>query len=261
MKRILGMLAPLALVLAASPASAQTSEIERALQNTTWQIGTGVDYSSGRYGASSNTTVLSVPVDIRVQIDRLRLEASIPYLDVKGPGAFTGGIVVGGGGASSTRSGIGDLTLGAAYLLSKDGTASPAFEIEGLVKVPTAANNLGTGKTDYTLLANIYHSFTPRFMLFGSAGYQWLSNFNGYTLENGVMASAGVNFKPGRMTSIGVSVNYREEYFHGLGEQFTVSPYLLWNFDKNWRISAYGTIGTTSASPRYGAGMRLIFTD
>lgn len=256
MKIILRVLAPVALTALATPALAQ--DWQDFLQPSAFQIATGVDYSSGKYGASSDTTVLSIPLDMRAQFDRVRLEATLPYLQVKGPGVFTGGVVI-GSGTSSTRSGLGDLTLGAAYLLHADSNALPAIEFEGLVKVPTAGSGLGTGKADYTAQANIYHSITPRVMLFGTVGYQWLSNFKTFTLENGVLASAGVNFKPTENWNIGVAASYHQEYYRGLGEQFTVSPYLLWNFAANWRISAYGIVGTTKASPDYGAGMRLIF--
>lgn len=260
MKRSFGRLAPLAVLLLATPASAQNWHFwqNANLQLTNWQLATGFDYSAGRYGAASDTTVLSIPFTGRVQLGDLRLEATLPYLDVKGPGVFTGGIVV-GTGASSTRSGIGDLNLGAAWLLHKDTAEVPAIELEGIVKAPTAESGLGTGKFDYTAQVNLYHSFTPRLMLFGTLGYQWLNNFQTYTLEDGMLASGGVNYWASNDTSVGLSVSYRQEYYGGLGDVFSVSPYLLWDFDENWRISAYGIVGATDASPRYGGGLRLIF--
>ncbi len=242
----------------AGPASAQVSQLHAFWQETTVQAATGFDYSSGKYGGTSDTTVLSIPLDVRAQWGRWRLEATLPYLDVKGPGSFTGGVVV-GSGATQTRSGLGDLTLGAAWLAHKDSDGLPAVELEGLAKVPTAANGLGTGKFDYTLQANLYHSITPRTMLFGTVGYQWLSNYQTYTLKDGVLMSGGVNFKMAPTFNLGLSANYRQEYYQGLGSQVAVSPYMLWNFDANWRVSLYGTVGATKASPGYGVGMRLIF--
>jgi len=256
MKSVIAKLAPLAALLLATPAAAQDWQF---WQGANWQLATGFDYSTGRYGAASDTSVWSIPITGRVQIDRLRLEATLPYLDVKGPGVFTGGVVVGGTGATSTRSGIGDLNLGAAWLLRNDDTAFPAVEFEGLVKVPTAESGLGTGKTDYTAQVNLYHSFTPQLMLFGTLGYQWLSNFQTYTLEDGMLASAGANYRASDAASVGVSISYRQEYYGGLGDSFSVSPYILWNFNEKWRVTAYAIVGATDASPRYGAGMRLIF--
>ncbi len=248
-------------MLSALSFSVQALAQSPAESMTAWQAATGFDYSVGKYGGQSDTTVLSIPLDLTVQIDRLRLQATLPYLDVRGPGVFAGGVVVGGNSPVTTRTGLGDLNVGAAYLLTRDSTEIPAVEIAGTVKVPTANSSLGTGKFDYTAQANLYHSLTGRLMVFGSIGYQWLSSFRTYTLKNGVLASAGVNYKAADDTSVGLSASYREEYYPGLGEQFSMSPYVLWDFDTNWRLSSYGTVGFTDASPRLGGGMRLIFRD
>ncbi|MDE2182905.1 MAG: transporter [Alphaproteobacteria bacterium] len=227
-------------------------------QDINWQIDTGFDYSSGKYGGTEATDVLSVPVDLRLQMDRFRLEATMSYLDVKGPGVVAGGVVVGGTGPVTTRSGLGDLNVGAAFLLNKDGDA-PAIELEGIVKVPTAGSGLGTGQYDYLAQVNLYHSFTPRFMLFGSAGYQWLTSFPTVALESGLIATGGANFKTSDDTSIGFTASYHQQYYAGLGDVYALSPYVLWNVVPNWRVTAYGTFGLSKASPDYGAGLRLIF--
>ena len=226
-------------------------------QNVSWQIDAGADYSSGKYGSTTSTDVWSVPLDGKLQLDRFRLEATLPYVSVTGPGIVADGVVVGNGPAA-TRSGVGDLNVGASYLLNKDGDL-PSLEIQGVAKIPTAETGLGTGQTDYTLQANTYHSITPRFMLFGSLGYQWLTSFSTFVLENGVQATGGANFVTSAQTNVGLSASYRQEYFHGLGDVFTVSPYVLWNVADHWRITGYGTLGSGRASPQFGLGMRVIF--
>ena len=226
---------------------------------TTWDISSGFDYSEGRYGSLLDTSVWSIPLAGRVQMDRLRLEASIPYLEVKGPGIVVGGSVVGASNIITTRSGLGDVNLGAAWLLHADEENLPSLELAGSVKLPTASSDLGTGKMDYNLQANINHSFTPRVMLFGSLGYSWLNDFRGFHLEDGVTAMAGVNYRASDATSIGLSANYREPYYQGLGEQYTLTPYALWTFASRWRVSVYGMMGYSQASPRAGGGVRLIF--
>ena len=247
-----------AALIASLGSSASAQSFINWPQNVAWQVDSGLDYSSGKYGAASDTTVFSVPLEGRLQLDRFRVEFSLPYLSVKGPGVVAGGVVVGGSGPVTTRSGLGDLNVGAAYLLNKDGTM-PAVELEGIVKVPTAATGLGTGKTDFTAQANLYHSFTPRLMLFGSVGYQWLQSFSTVTLKSGVAASGGLNYRATDNVSVGASAAFREEYFAGLGNEFTLSPYTLWNFANNWRFTGYGTFGFGKASPDYGLGFRLIY--
>jgi len=226
---------------------------------TRWDLASGFDYSTGRYGAASDTSILSIPFAARLQTDRMRLELTVPYLDVHGPGSFASGVVVGGNNASTTRTGIGDVTMGAAWIVNHDSGSMPGLELYGTVKAPTASSSLGTGKFDYSVAANLNHNISPSVMLFGSVGYQWLSDFRGINLENGGTAYAGLNYRSSDSTNIGVSANFRETYYHPLENQFSVSPYLLWTFAPHWRVSGYGLAGFTNSSPSVGGGARLIF--
>jgi hypothetical protein len=223
-----------------------------------WDLTSGIDFSAGRYGGAADTSVTSVPLALRVQMDKFRAELTIPYLSVKSPGTFTGGGVV-GAGASVTHYGLGDITLGGAWQLHADEVNWPALEIAGSVKFPTAASSLGTGQFDYSLQANVNHFITPRVMLFGSAGYQWLHDFSIYKLESGVSASAGLNVRASDSTYVGFSTSFREPYAPGVGNQYTLAPFALWSFASNWRATAYFVKGFSRASPRIGGGLRLTY--
>src|SRR5512134_2141974 len=94
------------LFAATEASAAEKSWLTALWDSTTWDVSSGFDYSTGSYGGPSNTTVLSVPLNLRAQSDSVRVELSIPYLDVSGPGTYSGNGVVGGG------SGIGDATAG-----------------------------------------------------------------------------------------------------------------------------------------------------
>src|SRR6185369_4002357 len=179
------------------------------------------DYSTGKYGAASDTSILSIPFGWRMQMERVRLELTVPYLDVHGPGSFASGVGVGGNNAITTRTGIGDVTAGAAWILNKDAGSLPGIELAGTVKVPSAPSTLGTGKFDYSVAANLNHNITPRVMLFGSVGYQWLSDYRGINLENGVTALGGLNYRSSDTTNIGFSANFRETYYRPLENQFS----------------------------------------
>jgi hypothetical protein len=224
-----------------------------------WDVASGFDYYTGKYGAASSTDVWSIPLSVRDQFGKFRLEANIPYLHVRGPGVFAGGVIVGGNNAITTRSGLGDVNLGAAWLLHEDDQSLPGIELAGGIKLPTASSSLGTQKFDYNIQANLNHSISQSVMLFGSLGYQWLSDFRGFQLEDGVTATGGVNFRPSDTTSIGVSANFRQAYYHTLEDQFTLTPYALWSFAPHWRLSGYGMVGFTNSSPDIGGGVRLIF--
>jgi hypothetical protein len=241
----------------ALPASAQnTAPMQEPASTTTWEAFVGADYSVGDYNAGSDTTVVSVPLVLRVQLNRLRLEAAVPYLYVDGPGTFAGGVVVPGGNGTS-RSGLGDVNLGAAFLLNRGGPSAPSFEIAGIVKVPTASSGLGTEEFDYTAQLNVYQPLSMQVLLFVSAGYQLLGDYGSYELEDGIVASAGLNFAAAQNLSLGFGVNYRQQYYQGLGDYVSFSPYLQWGLGGKWRITGYGLVGLTEASPRFGAGLRL----
>ena len=256
--RILNRIIGVAAFLAAASQPAYAQGFLYWPQDVTWQIGTGLDYSEGKYGSTTKTTILMVPVDARVELDRFRLDATLPWEDVTGPGVLAGGVVVGSGPVRD-RTGLGDLDVTGAFTITHDQDGLPAIDLGGSIKFPTANSSLGTGKFDYSVQGNVYHSFTPSLMLFASAGYQWLTSTSTISLKNGVTASGGVNYKATDDVSVGVSASFRQEYFDSLGDQFTVSPYVLWNLVPNWRVSAYATAGAGKASPDFGVGGRLIF--
>jgi len=89
------------------PAAAQTTApTQEPASTTTWEIFISADYSVGDYGAVSDTTVISAPVTLRVQLNRVRLEVTVPYIYVDGPGTSAGGgIVVPDHNATTSRSG------------------------------------------------------------------------------------------------------------------------------------------------------------
>lgn len=267
------VLAPSALAeTPGEPSTAATSEGQDAVQapnntlghtgglfaDSSFELASGADYSAGHYGASADTTVWSIPLDLKVQIGRVRVQASLPYEFISGPGQLVGGVIVSSpGSAVTSRSGIGDLNLSAAALLAREGLILPAIEVGGSVKLPTAKTNIGTGETDYSVNASFYKSLTHAIMLFGSVGYSWLGSPAAYRLRNGVTASGGFNLRPSAGQNYGVSVAYREPVADGLQGQAVVSPYMTYRFSKRFGLTLYGLAGLNDASPRIGAGLRL----
>lgn len=253
-------LLPLVL-LGASPAIAgEEPAITDAAEDTTEiEISTGADYSIGDYGATIDTTVWSVPAELKVRSGRFRAEASLPWVHIKGPGQIVGGVVVTDplGTAVASRSGIGDLNLTAAYMAVQENGAIPSIELAGAVKLPTAKSTIGTGKTDWSLTASAYKSVAEGVMLFGSVGYSWLGSPAAYELENGIAASGGLNFRPADSTNLGVSAAWREPVAEGLDGQAVVSPYMTYRISPRFGLTLYGMAGLNDASPRLGGGLRL----
>lgn len=262
-----------ALALAAMPTPAWAGDDQRdqtqagvhaeaasaAANATELEIASGVDFSAGHYGATLDTTVWSIPLDLKLRSGRFRAQATLPYVFVNGPGQIVGGVIVNNPGSATTtaRSGLGDLTLSAAYLLTHEHGLLPAIDLGGSVKLPTAKTTIGTGQTDYGLTANAYKTLAKGVMLFGSVGYSWLTSPSAYALKNGVTASGGFNYRPADNQNYGISIAYRDPVALGLKGQAVISPYMTYRFSKMLGLTLYGMAGLNDASPRIGAGIRL----
>lgn len=59
-----------------------------------WQFSTGVDYSTGQYGTGSDITVTDVPIGAQVQFERLRVDVTIPFVQMDGPSGVVSGVPV-----------------------------------------------------------------------------------------------------------------------------------------------------------------------
>lgn len=223
-----------------------------------WEGTAGVDYSTGKYGGSHNTNVLYVPVGLRAQTDRWRVELSVPYLHIRGPeGTVGGGIIIPGAGLVSSRSGLGDVTLSGAYQLMPSDGSGLGLEVGGAVKFPTADDNLGTGESDYSLHVAAQLPAGDRLRLTGSVGYSWLGDPPLYELKDGMTASLGVSYTLSPRSSVGLIGNYRDEYFAGLGYLAQLNPYVSFHSDRGWTVTGYGSVGLSEAAPDYGAGIQL----
>lgn len=241
-------------------AAARSTAAASDTADSSFEFATGADYSVGHYGASQDTSVVSIPLDLKAQFGRLRLQGSLPYVFVKGPGQLVDGVAVTaptGSTATTRRSGIGDLNLSAAYLITRENGLLPSIEVGGGVKIPTAKASIGTRKTDFAATANIYKSLTPTTTLFGSVGYSWLGSPAAYRLRSGITASGGLNYRPVSSQNYGVSIAYREPVADGLKGQAVVSPYMTYRVSKLLGLTFYGVAGLNDASPRLGGGVRL----
>src|SRR5438552_1186835 len=154
-------------------------------------LGSGVNYTSGTYGGSASTHILTIPFSARYERDAWTLRASVPYLRITGPGNVIPGVgpiatvsavgnsvglpLLGGSTASQTSSktvaGLGDATAAATYTFyTSDKTAGVG--LTGRVKFATGDETqaLGTGSTDKGLQLEGFRRF-GRNTFFGVAGY------------------------------------------------------------------------------------------
>jgi len=269
----------LALLPGAAPAAAQvlpspTLSIPRTSNSSfDWGFSTGFDYVAGKYGAkcgvsitaitctTTGTTVFELPATAMLQLGRLRLEVTVPFIDIEGPGRFSGNLGIPVIVAPATtdpkhRSGLGDFTVGAAWLISREDTFLPGIEIAGMTKLPTAGSGLGTGKSDFGGQVNLYRTLTPWLTAYGSLGYLWVGDLNTVKLHSGAHAAAGADFKIFSFGG-GAMLDFQQSAWQGAPTFVTLDPYVTWHMLGGVGVTLYTTVGLTSASPSRGIGLRL----
>jgi hypothetical protein len=226
-----------------------------------WEFATGADYSVGRYGAAEDTKVLYLPLTVRARTERWRVEATVPYLSVEGPGSFVGGggpiFIPPGGAGVSRRSGLGDVVLGAGWTVSPAAVGRPSVELFGSVKLPTADEALGTEKTDLSVAINLNHYVSQKLWVSGGVGYEWLGDPSAYRLEDGLFGNLGLGYAPNDRLSYGAGLNFRHRTTDALDAQLTASPWISWRPSPTWGVTTYGYAGLNSSSPDYGIGFQL----
>jgi hypothetical protein len=267
-----------AALVAASPALAQTlpdatlSFADTSSKSFDWGATVGFDYVTGNYGAkcavtlsltctSTGTTVFELPATAMLQIERLRLQVTVPYVDIEGPGQLAGDlgvpvIIAPLNTEPKHRSGLGDITVGAAYILLRENLFMPRIELAGTTKLPTAADGLGTGQTDYGAQVNLYRTLLPWLTTVGSVGYEWVGDINTVKLHSGWDATAGANAKFLGLGG-GALFNYQQSAWAGAPDYFTLNPYVTWHMLGVVGITLYGTVGLTRSSPSQAFGIRF----
>src|SRR5712691_4799076 len=88
-----------------------------------FSLGVGLNYSSGEYGTSTTTEILSVPIIARYDRGPWIFKLTVPYLSISGGTSVVPGIGRvtstnprrrGGGASEATATGLGDIEIGRA---------------------------------------------------------------------------------------------------------------------------------------------------
>ncbi|MDE1893737.1 MAG: transporter [Xanthomonadaceae bacterium] len=247
-----------------------------------FSIGTGANYTSGKYGTSTTTDIWSVPFTAAYQSDRWTFKVVVPYIGIHGAGNVipgTGpvnngnplgrglGHVVGGGGTTTTTtgattaSGLGDVVATAGYTLFYSADRSFGLDLTGKVKFGTADANkgLGTGQNDYGLSLDSY-KVIGRWTPFGSVGWMNYGSSQYIKLKNGVNANAGVDYRASSNDNVGVYYNYRQRIAVGGAPQSELAAYWNHKFGARFRLQSYVLGGMANGSPDFGVGASINYT-
>jgi hypothetical protein len=234
------------------------------------KLSVGYHYSRGDYGNPDPTDIHYVPLVLTADIDRWRLQATIPYLHISGPP----GIIEGPDGpiqtTDGTSDGLGDLLARASYLLPLHRLLPatyaarpwvPYVDLIGLVKFPTASRSrgLGTGEFDFGIESELtwtVDKLTP----FTGIGYGVLGSPPGTHLDNVVVASVGATYRILSSVTAGLLLDYRQAPTPATGERLELVPYGSWRFLPPWSVDAYVSAGLAPGSPDVGTGFQVAYT-
>jgi hypothetical protein len=220
----------------------------------TWS--TGFDFSTGKYGSTQSTDIMYVPFTGAMRTGAWDLRLTVPWIRVHGPGNVVRDIgSVGGTGAVTTETGLGDIIVSAATDVHRDEVSGFAVGVTGRVKFGTASRGrgLGTGEHDAMLQADVSRPFGS-LLPFATLGYRLLGDPPGSALRNGFYGSAGATYALDVRTSVGAAFDLRERTTAGGDGAAEVSAFLTHRVDNTWRVQAYVVGGLSDASPDFGIG-------
>ncbi len=239
-------------------AHADTSATVATEPVSQWTISTGFDYTTGKYGQSSSTDILTIPVIGRYDYDLWTFKLIVPWTHISGPADVVQGIGLLRGGASrptrQTESGLGDLVAAVTRNVLNESNAV-SLDLTGKIKFGTANRNkgLGTGENDYSLQADVYKvidDFTP----FATLGYRILGSPPGLSLNNTWCASGGVTYRVTAPTAVGAALDLQERSSDTVENVSELTAFITHELDRHWKLQGYVLTGFTNSSPDFGIG-------
>lgn len=225
-------------------------------------LGTGVDYSTGKYGGSVATDILYVPLFAKYESEPWLFKLTVPWLQITAP---QGTVIVDGQPLSPTGSGkrtrnagMGDVTAAAGRTVLDLASQRLIVDLVGKIKFPTADKDkgLGTGEYDYALQADVVKAI-EKVSLFGTAGYRWVGSSQEFPLHNVWYGSIGASGKVLADTSVGLAYDYRQAASDGSDAQSEISVFLTQRLGSRFKAQLYGVAGLSDGSPDWGTGLML----
>lgn len=224
----------------------------------------GVDYSTGKYGQSKSTDITYIPFIAKYETNDTTLKLTIPWLKITGPGNVIGGdspVVLGRSNRPvSTQSGLGDIVFSVSHTIARLGEDKPLIlDLTGKVKFATASTSkgLGTGENDYTLELDAYKPLNKTITLFGDVGYKRMGDPDGLNLNNIWFSSAGLAYKIGPSTSMGITADIHQATLNTSEPLRELTAFLTHKLNANYKLQSYLTHGYSDTSTDWGGGVML----
>lgn len=231
----------------------------------TTSLTTGFDYSSGKFGGTTSTNILYIPVIGRYQTDDYYLRLTVPYLSISSVGTVIRGVgtVRKPRTVTSTeiitQSGLGDVTTSAGYTVFE--TDELMVDLVGGIKFGTAdaSKNLGTGENDYSSQLDGFYTIRKT-TLFATAGYRVIGVPAGLNLRNVAYGTLGFSQKTSDKTSAGVTLDTAQSINAINPSSRELSFFVSNKLNKTSKIQASFLKGLSDNSPDFGFSMMITGT-
>lgn len=221
---------------------------------------TGMDYNTGKYGATQSTSILYVPVTLKYYRNAWTLKLTVPYLQISGPYNVINGVGVTGvaNTANTTRSGLGDVILAATRNVYNRNDSGFFVNLTGKLKLGTAssADGLGTGKNDYAFQTDVFQ-LTGSLTSFATLGYKIFGRPTGYTLNNAFYGLLGGSYQFDQETYGGMMLNLAQKSTATGESRMEAIIFASHKLDKNLKAQGYVLKGFTRSVPDWGIGASI----
>ncbi|MDX2273932.1 MAG: hypothetical protein NW206_00655 [Hyphomonadaceae bacterium] len=235
---------------------------ETAQAQTRVSFASGVDYSTGDYGGSTDTELVSIPLAARISIGTWSFRASVPLLSVTGPADVSDEEAGGGGTArTGTETGLGDTTLSVTRAFRNIGDSDFFIDVTGRVRAPTGdeERGLGVGVVDYTAQAQA-GVLTRRASAYATLGRRFLGDPDaGLDRQDGWLAAIGGWVRAGEKTRVGASYTWRNATYDSLDDPSELGGFVSYRASDAVRVSFNLGAGLSDSSPDFRAGLRFTF--
>lgn len=230
---------------------------------TSKSLSTGFDYSSGKYGGTTSTTILSIPVTGKISVDDYFFRLTIPYIRVSSSGGVVsqklGPFKTVSRNTTVTQSGLGDVTASAGYTFYEEERL--VLDVVGNIKFGTASaeQNLGSGKNDYSAQIDGTYGIDST-SVFATAGYKIIGAPEGVTVRNIAYGTLGISRKLNAVSSMGAAVDAAQGSSETSSGTRELSVFYSRKMSKTEKLSVYLLKGFSDSSPDYGLGVSLTGT-
>ena len=226
-----------------------------------WKASTSLNYDTGKYGTSTRSSSLYVPVTIKRYWGDWYASLTLPYVSLTTDGRVTnvGGRPVRirrgtGPAASTTQSGSGDLVVRGGYALLKEDAQPFDLTVVGKLKAPTADKDkgLGTGEFDEGAGLEFGKTVAPGWMILADLYYTVIGDPPGVNLNNQVAGDVGFSRVLQKDLTLTVLYEHSNALVSGEENPRDLRAMLDFTLDDRTSLLAGGMVGLSPGSADVG---------